>query len=540
MDLKSSKELPESGSGITSSYEIIDGTTVHLDHNEPFEPTFVKENVQATVVSNGQNGVEILNSKLETKEQATSNEADFEDFVKSSENILDLPQISGIHSSPLNISAFSDKVEYPTTDVENKTLTNVEDNQFSDKIIDINNLQISTINGSKEESTIEKEKVTELNEEDNVSSSEEVVSNAPDVQSIRVTEQTKSVDIQSLENATSETQPHIRSAESSNEIKTDIFPPASIELITFNDTKSDKENIGKSDQIEVKDIQSPQNVTAIATSDTKLNEQHIENSDKVEMKDGRSSVIIATNDTKSNERSADSSDKIETKNIQSPQNVTIATSDIKSDEQSAENSEVETDVHSSINISIIAINDTKSDEDNAGSSEQIEVKDIQSSQNVTLIATTDTTTNAKSNNAENSDKIDIESFSLLENIKTRIKNLELQTEEHLELQVEPDDLRKVKESESIENLSKHDIEDDVNNKISVVTDTNNIEGKNIQFDSNIKQYKKIGAKSSSNIKNIISVENITSSIQYNLDTEDTMAITKETSENIFYRTEGKK
>ncbi|KAK9297111.1 hypothetical protein QLX08_009077 [Tetragonisca angustula] len=496
LDLKSSKELPESGSGITSSYEIIDGTTVHLDHNEPFEPTFVKENVQATVVSNGQNGVEILNSKLETKEQATSNEADFEDFVKSSENILDLPQISGIHSSPLNISAFSDKVEYPTTDVENKTLTNVEDNQFSDKIIDINNLQISTINGSKEESTIEKEKVTELNEEDNVSSSEEVVSNAPDVQSIRVTEQTKSVDIQSLENATSETQPHIRSAESSNEIKTDIFPPASIELITFNDTKSDKENIGNSDQIEVKDIQSPQNVTAIATSDTKLNEQHIENSDKVEMKDGRSSVIIATNDTKSNERSADSSDKIETKNIQSPQNVTIATSDIKSDEQSAENSEVETDVHSSINISIIAINDTKSDEDNAGSSEQIEVKDIQSSQNVTLIATTDTTTNAKSNNAENSDKIDIESFSLLENIKTRIKNLELQTEEHLELQVEPDDLRKVKESESIENLSKHDIEDDVNNKISVVTDTNNIE-----------------------------------------DTEDTMAITKETSENIFYRTE---
>ncbi|XP_043512709.1 transport and Golgi organization protein 1 isoform X1 [Frieseomelitta varia] len=630
LDLKSSKELPESGSDITSSYEIIDGTTVHLDHNGPFEPTFVKENVQATVVSNGQNGVEMLNSKLETKEQATSNEADFQDFVKSSENILDLPQISGIHSSPLNISILSDKVEYPTKDVDNKTLTNVEDNQFSDKIIDINNLQISTINGSKEESNIEKKKVTELNKED-VSSSKEVVNNAPDVRSMGVTEQTKSVDIQSLENATSETQPHIQSVESSNEIKTDIFSSASIELITFNDTKSGKENVGNSDQIETKDIQSPQNVTiiatsdiklneqhiehsdkvemkddhssviiatndtksneknvdsfdeietkdiqsaqnvtVIATSDTKLNEQHIEHSDKVEMKDGRSSVIIATNDTnsdersadssdhiktkdiqspqnvtviatsdtklneqhiehfdkvemkdghssviittndtKSDERSADSSDQIETKDIQSPQNVTIiAINDIKSDEQSAENSEVETDVHSSVNIAIIAINDTKSDEDNVGSSDQIEIKDIQSSQNVTITTTTDTTTNAKSNNAENSDKIDIESVSLLENIKTRIKNLELQTEEHLELQVEPDDSRKVKETESIENFSKHDIEEDVNNKVSVVTDTNNIE------------------------------EKITSSIQYILDTEDTMAyITKETSENIFYRTE---
>ncbi|KAK1124497.1 hypothetical protein K0M31_006848 [Melipona bicolor] len=562
LDLKSSKELPQSGSSITSSYEIIDGTTVHLDHNEPFEPTFVKENVQATVVSNGQNGVEILNSKLETKEQATSNEVDFEDFVKSSENILDLPQISGIHSSPLNISTFSDKVEYPTKNVENKMITNVEDNQFSDKIININNLQISTVNGSKEESNIEKEKVTELNEKDNISSSGEVINNVPDVRSMGA-EQTNSVDNQLLENATtSETQPHIQNAESSNEIKTDIFPPASIELITFNDTKSGKENVGNSEQIETKDIQSSQNVTVIATSDTKLNEQHIENSDKVEMKDGRSSVIIDINDTKSEEENANSFDQIETKDIQSSQNVTIiATTDIKSDEQGAENSgEVETDVHSSVNVAIITINDTKSDEDNVGSSDQIEIKDIQSSQNakiiatsdaklkeqsaenfnkvqtedvhllasaatietndtksdgentdssdqietkdihspqnVTIIATTDATTNTKSNNVENSDKIDIKSFSLLESIKTRIKNLELRTEEHLELQVGQDDSRKVKESKNIENLSKHDIEKDVNNKVSVVTDTNNIE-----------------------------------------DTEDTMAITKD-SENIFYRTEG--
>ena len=67
---------------------------------------------------------------------------------------------------------------------------------------------------------------------------------------------------------------------------------------------------------------------------------------------------------------------------------------------------------------------------NIDSSDQIETKDIQSPQNVTITAITDVTTNAKSNNAKNSDKINIDSFSLLESIETRIKNLELQTDRY--------------------------------------------------------------------------------------------------------------
>ena len=52
-------------------------------------------------------------------------------------------------------------------------------------------------------------------------------------------------------------------------------------------------------------------------------------------------------------------------------------------------------------------NDTKSDGENVDSSDEIKTKDIQSPQNVTITETTDVTTNAKSNNAENSDKINV-------------------------------------------------------------------------------------------------------------------------------------
>ena len=97
--------------------------------------------------------------------------------------------------------------------------------------------------------------------------------------------------------------------------------------------------------------------------------------------------------------------------------------------RSAENSgKVETeDVQVLASVAIIETNDTKSDGESVDSSDQIETKDIQSPQNVTITATTDVTTNAKSNNAGNSDKINIDSFSLLE---TRIKNLELQTDRY--------------------------------------------------------------------------------------------------------------
>ena len=71
----------------------------------------------------------------------------------------------------------------------------------------------------------------------------------------------------------------------------------------------------------------------------------------------------------------------------------IATSNIKSDEQSVENSgKFEIDVHPLVNVAVIAINDINSDKDNVRSSDQIEIKNIQSSQNVKIIATSDAKT----------------------------------------------------------------------------------------------------------------------------------------------------
>ena len=163
-------------------------------------------------------------------------------------------------------------------------------------------------------------------------------------------------------------------------------------------------------------VQHPQNVTMI-TSDTKSDEQN-ENSGKFEI-DVHPLVnvaVIAINDTKSDEGNIRSSDQIEIKDIQSSQNVTMsATSDTKSDKQSVENSgKFKIDVYPLVNVTIIAINDAKSDEDNVRSSDQIEIKDIQSSQNVKIIATSDAKLNKQS--AENSDKVETEDIQLLASV----------------------------------------------------------------------------------------------------------------------------
>ncbi|XP_033180706.1 transport and Golgi organization protein 1 isoform X7 [Bombus impatiens] len=260
LELKSLEELPQSANGINPSYEIIDGTTVHLDINKPSEPTFIKEVIQTTAVPNEQDADdEMLNNNLESKEHAISAEVDFKDFVTSSEKILDLPEISGVQSSPLNISITSDKVEYTIENVENKSVTNVEGDQFLNKVIDINSPQTSTSDGLKETLTIEEEEAVELNKEGNVSLSEADVNNntTPDVQNVRTIDQIEEVDIQPLQN---------------------------VMIDTTNKTQLDIQNAESFDQIQTKDIQSSQNITIVTTSDARLDAQNAENSDKVDIK----------------------------------------------------------------------------------------------------------------------------------------------------------------------------------------------------------------------------------------------------------------
>ena len=521
LDLKSLEELPQSANGINPSYEIIDGTTVHLDINKPSEPTFIKEVIQTTVVPNEQDTVdEILNSNLESKEHTISAEVDFKDFVASSEKILDLPEISGVQSSPLNISITSDKVEYTIENVGNESVTNVEDDQFLDKVIDINSPQTSTSDDLKEILNIEGEEAVELNKEGNVSPSEADVNNntTPDVQNVRTIDQIEKVDIQPLQNVmidtTNKTQLHIQNAESV-------------------------------DQIQTKDIQSSQNITIVTTSDVRSDAQNAENSDKVETENIHTSSVemIVVNETETGIQDTENSGKVEKEDVNSSANIELfSLINIKSDIQNAENSDqIETkDIQASQNVTIVTTGDAKSDVQNAENSDQIEAKDTQPSQNVTIVTTSDVRSDAQ--NAENSDKVDIKSTPLLENIIPRIKDTQY-LGSVMQIQTEPDDAKK-EESKSIEDLNEHDtseykpfsfIESNVNNEVLVTLPTHNIETKDIQFDLDVETEEgaTLDTKSNSNIEDTVFVKEITD-IQYNTVNEDALPIIEETSENIFH------
>ncbi|XP_043583950.1 transport and Golgi organization protein 1-like isoform X4 [Bombus pyrosoma] len=477
LDLKSLEELPQSTNGINPSYEIIDGTTVHLDINKPSEPTFIKEVIQTTVVPNEQDAVdEILNNNLENKEHTISAEVDFKDFVASSEKILDLPEISGVQSSPLNISITSDKVEYTIENVENESVMNVESDKFLDKVIDIDSPQTSTSDGPKETLTIEGEEAVELNKEGNVSPSEADVNNntTPDIQNVRTIDQIEKVDIQPLQN-----------------VMTD----------TTNKTQLDIQNAESFDQIQTKDIQSSQNITIVTTSDARSDAQNTENSDKVETENIHTSSVemIVVNETESGIQNTKNSGKVEKEDANSSANIELfSLSNIKSDIQNAENSDqIETkDIQASQNVTIVTTSDAKSDVQNTENSDQIEAKDIQPSQNVTIVTTSDTKSDVQ--NEENFDKVDIKNIPLLENIIPRIKDTRY-LGSIMQIQTEPDDSKKEEESKNIETEE------------GATLDT----------------------KFNSNIEDTVSVREITD-IQYNTDNEDALPIIEETSENIFH------
>ncbi|XP_043583951.1 transport and Golgi organization protein 1-like isoform X5 [Bombus pyrosoma] len=522
LDLKSLEELPQSTNGINPSYEIIDGTTVHLDINKPSEPTFIKEVIQTTVVPNEQDAVdEILNNNLENKEHTISAEVDFKDFVASSEKILDLPEISGVQSSPLNISITSDKVEYTIENVENESVMNVESDKFLDKVIDIDSPQTSTSDGPKETLTIEGEEAVELNKEGNVSPSEADVNNntTPDIQNVRTIDQIEKVDIQPLQN-----------------VMTD----------TTNKTQLDIQNAESFDQIQTKDIQSSQNITIVTTSDARSDAQNTENSDKVETENIHTSSVemIVVNETESGIQNTKNSGKVEKEDANSSANIELfSLSNIKSDIQNAENSDqIETkDIQASQNVTIVTTSDAKSDVQNTENSDQIEAKDIQPSQNVTIVTTSDTKSDVQ--NEENFDKVDIKNIPLLENIIPRIKDTRY-LGSIMQIQTEPDDSKKEEESKSIEDLNEHDtseykpfsfIKSNINNEVLVTLPTHNIETKDIQFDLDIETEEgaTLDTKFNSNIEDTVSVREITD-IQYNTDNEDALPIIEETSENIFH------
>lgn len=503
LDLKSTKELPQNEIGVTPSYQIIDGTTVHLNHNEPsIEPTLVKDIIQATVVPNEQSAVDkvLMNTKdkLESKEQIV--EVDIKDFVKSSEKVLDLPDL--IHSSPLNISAISDKIEYATENVKNESFTDEKD-QLLNKV-DTNDLQIPISDISKE-SNIKGEEVVELIKKDNINSNIETVENIDTkvhIQNIENTNQIKEPDILS---STNHIKSDLQNAKNSNEIEKDN---QALKNVT-NETKLEIQNA------EIKDIQASEDDTIIATSDIEVDIQNMENSYKIEIKDSQSpesSIIATSNNITSNIQNVEKSNEFEVKDIQFSQNITIST-----------------------------VSDIKSDVENAENSPEIEIKDIQSSENVII-----TTNEIKSNvsNIENSDGIEINN-NILENITINTENIQY-FEDVIQSDTDQDNIKKEEESTSIENLNKYDNNQDlsslfftqnIKDKVSVIPSAENIETENIG------QHKETISEIESNSKKIVlDIEDTmlkkASSDKYDLKNEDILSVTKETPENIFHEIEG--
>lgn len=501
LDLKSTKELPQNEIGVTPSYQIIDGTTVHLNHNEPsIEPTLVKDIIQATVVPNEQSAVDkvLMNTKdkLESKEQIV--EVDIKDFVKSSEKVLDLPDL--IHSSPLNISAISDKIEYATENVKNESFTDEKD-QLLNKV-DTNDLQIPISDISKETSNIKGEEVVELIKKDNINFNETVenIDSKVHIQNIENTNQIKEPDILS---STNHIKSDLQNAKNSNEIEKDN---QALENVT-NETKLEIQNA------EIKDIQASQDDTIIATSDIEVDIQNMENSYKIEIKDPQSpeNITATSNNITSNIQNVEKSNEFEVKDIQFSQNITIST-----------------------------VSDIKSDVENAENSPEIEIKDIQSSENVII-----TTNEIKSNvsNIENSDGIEINNNILEDTINT--ENIQY-FEDVIQSDTDQDNIKKEEENTNIENLNKYDNNQDlsslfftqnIKDKVSIIPSAENIETENIG------QHKETISEIESNSKKIVlDIEDTmlkkASSDKYDLKNEDILSVTKETPENIFHEIEG--
>ncbi|CAL7944532.1 unnamed protein product [Xylocopa violacea] len=446
LDVKSTEELPSKVTSVTPPYEVIDGTTVHLEHEPPIEPTFVKKAIEATVVPNKQDevsnsGVSSANGKTESniltrkdevlqdilnKEETVPDKIDIKHFVTSSEEILDLPEISGIHVSPLNISAISDKVEHMTKNVENSA--DVEDNLLLNKVVDADVPQTSTFHDSEDTLNIKDDlKVTELDKKDDISSSEAVASSDTklEIQSKRDTDLTKAQDTQL---------------------------PESVPVVADVDIKTDVQTTETSEKIEVQDTESLKNVTVDATSDSEL--AITETFYKIEIEKTQSLENVEVSDVQLDVQSEENADKIETKDTELLKNVSIvAVGDSKSDIQSVEISETEDKTRTedsqspksdTIAVSNVTIPDVQSTENQLL---EDTTKDVQSLESTITVTTNDTGPDMQYTEGT----IDI---PFLENLKIETKDTQ-----HIDsvvlLQSEQNESRRKEESENIEDLNKY-------------------------------------------------------------------------------------
>ncbi|XP_076749333.1 transport and golgi organization 1 isoform X2 [Xylocopa sonorina] len=499
LDGKSTEELPSKVTTVTPLYEVIDGTTVHLEHNEPpIEPTFVKKAIEATVVPNKQDeindsGVSSVNGETKSniltrkdealqeilnKEETVSDKIDIKNFVTSSEEILDLPEISGVHVSPLNISAISEEVEHMTKNAENSA--DVKNNLSLNKVADTIVPQTPTFDDAEDILNIKNgSKVAELDEKDDVSSSEEVaiIDTKPEIQNI-----------------------------------TDTPLPESVPVVADVDVKTDEQTTETSDKVEVQDTESLKNVTIVAASDSELAIQTTETFYKIEVE--KSSENVEVSNVQLDVQSEENADKIEAKDTQLLQNVSIVTiDDFVSDVQSVETSETEDKTRTEDSQS--ARSDTIPDVQSPENQLEDITKDVQPLESTITVTTNDTGPDMQHTEST----IDI---PFLENPKIETKDTQYVDSVAL-LQSEQNESKRKEETENIEDLNKYGndkyvsplfLESNIKDMTPTALPSDNIDAS--EMTESISEFDKKDIQSDLSIGDTLSVKEATESILHEM------------------------
>ncbi|XP_017797794.1 PREDICTED: transport and Golgi organization protein 1 [Habropoda laboriosa] len=471
-DLKPTEEQSHNITGVTSFHEVIDGTTLHGNVNHDVKSSIKStEVIQETVMPNIKDAVDdskvsytngetesniftkddtvlqkVLNDKVENEKQTISNKADIKDFVTSSEQILDLPELIGIHMLPLKTN--SEETKLTAEKVKNNLPSDVKGDQSLEGVVDSNvpqepildvkhienvdKIDTKTYAGSVIEPDVSSVKTPDKIETKGTESSENVTTDTssvtkPDVLSVKIPEGIETKGTESSENITTDTdsviKPDVPSVKTLDKVETK--GTESLENVTTDTSsviKPDVPSVKTLDKVETKGTESSENVTTDTYSVIKPDVPSVKAPEGIEITGTESSENVTT-DTggviKPDVPSVKTLNKVETKGTESLENVTTDTSSvIKPDVPSVKTlDKVETKGTESLeNVTTDTSSVIKPDVPSVKTLDKVETKGTESLENVT----TDTSSVIKPDvpSVKTLDKVETKGTESSENVTT--------------------------------------------------------------------------------------------------------------------------
>ncbi|KZC04599.1 Transport and Golgi organization protein 1 [Dufourea novaeangliae] len=309
LNLKSAEELPYD---VTPSYEIIDGTTLNVDHNESsIQPSFATKVVQTAVVPNKKDVIvnletdsnsgkdkgtifteeklskEVLNNKVDDNEQNISQKDDINDFVASSEEVLDLPKLNGIKIPPINanINFKNDlgKVKHTIQTAENEVVAEIQDVQSSEKHNTKEKIENNILDSNGKDAA-----VTVLNKSNNIDlvKTASIKSSETDKQVLPLlvesdVNQTKELPSNTIKEITDEETPNVSSKSLSENVEIKITSDIKTVAVDSQSTELEENNNATSD---IKDEDTNKSDLTI-TSDLVTDSEHSDTSNTTSTED---------------------------------------------------------------------------------------------------------------------------------------------------------------------------------------------------------------------------------------------------------------